>query len=124
LNADAGVGAELMSVDSGSADDDKRLEQAARQQHVAIERVNSLPAAMSLPGGPASVFLEKSAMKTFNRVIRAAAILGALFVAGFVDDAPPQTWLAKGISVSQAGAVVGHPRTPRSAAGRARRHGY
>ena len=63
-------------------------------------------------------------MKTFNRVIRAAAVIAALFVAGFIDDTAPQTWLAKGVSVSQAGAVVGHPRTPRSAAGRARRHGY
>ncbi len=63
-------------------------------------------------------------MKTFNRVIRAAAILGALLVAGFVDDTAPQTWLAKGISVSHADAVVGRPRTPRSAAGRARRHRY
>ena len=60
-------------------------------------------------------------MKTFNRLIRAGAILGALFVAGFIDDSAPQTWAAKGISVSQAEAVVGRPRTPRSAAGAARR---
>jgi hypothetical protein len=61
-------------------------------------------------------------MKTLNRVIRAAAILGALFVGGFVEDTTPATWLSTGIAVSQAEAVVGHPRTPHSAAGRARRH--
>ncbi len=60
-------------------------------------------------------------MKTFNRVIRASAILAAFFVAGFIDDTAPQTWLAKGISVSQAGAVVGRPRSPHSVAGAARR---
>ena len=59
--------------------------------------------------------------KTSIRLIRATAILGALFVAGFLADTPPQTWIAKGISVSQAEAVVGRPRTPHSVAGAARR---
>jgi hypothetical protein len=58
---------------------------------------------------------------TSIRLIRAAAILGAFFAAGFLADTPPQTWIAKGVSVSQAEAVVGRPRTPHSAAGAARR---
>ncbi len=34
--------------------------------------------------------------KTGIRLIRGAAILGTLFVAGFMADTPPATWVAKG----------------------------
>jgi hypothetical protein len=59
--------------------------------------------------------------KTGIRLIRWAAILGAVFVAGFMADTTPATWQSKGSVVSQAEAVYGRPATPRSAAGHRRR---
>ena len=62
------------------------------------------------------------AMSKLNiRLIRVAAIAGAVFTVGFIADESPATMVAKGSVVSQAEAVVGAPRTPRSAAGHARR---
>ncbi|SDR64280.1 hypothetical protein SAMN05519103_09617 [Rhizobiales bacterium GAS113] len=56
-----------------------------------------------------------------SRLIRGAAVLGALFVGGFMADVSPSTWQSKGTIISQAEAVIGRPGTPRSAAGVARR---
>jgi hypothetical protein len=60
-------------------------------------------------------------MTVSMRLIRYAAIVGAVFVAGFTADTAPSTWRAKGTVISQAEAVVGRPATPRSAAGHHRR---
>ncbi|WP_201842167.1 hypothetical protein [Microvirga zambiensis] len=56
-----------------------------------------------------------------SRLIRGAAILGALFVGMFVTDTMPTNWIASGTALSQARAVVGRPATPGSVAGVARR---
>ncbi len=56
-----------------------------------------------------------------SRVLRGAAIVGALFVGGFMADVTPSTWQSRGTVVSQAEAVVGRPATPGSVAGAARR---
>lgn len=58
---------------------------------------------------------------TSSRVLRGAAIVGALFVGGFMADVTPSTWQSRGTVVSQAEAVVGRPATPGSVAGAARR---
>jgi hypothetical protein len=58
---------------------------------------------------------------TSSRVLRGAAIVGALFVGGFMADLTPSTWQSRGTVVSQAEAVVGRPATPGSVAGAARR---
>jgi hypothetical protein len=60
-------------------------------------------------------------MKLGIRAFRYAAIVGAVFVAGFTADKSPVTWQSKGTVVSQAEAVVGRPATPHSAAGHRRR---
>jgi hypothetical protein len=60
-------------------------------------------------------------MTVSKRMIRYAAILGAVFVAGFTADTAPSTWQSKGTVISQAEAVVGRPATPASAAGHRRR---
>jgi hypothetical protein len=53
------------------------------------------------------------------RLIRAAAVMFALFI-GFTADVVPTNWQSSTI-VSQAEARIGRPATPRSAAGVARR---
>jgi len=58
---------------------------------------------------------------TSSRLLRGAAIVGALFVGGFIADVTPSTWQSRGTVVSQAEAVVGRPATPGSVAGAARR---
>jgi hypothetical protein len=58
---------------------------------------------------------------TSSRLLRGAAIVGALFVGGFMADVTPSTWQSRGTVVSQAEAVVGRPATPGSVAGAARR---
>jgi hypothetical protein len=58
---------------------------------------------------------------TGSRLIRGAAILGALFVGGFMADVTPSSWQSQGTVISQAEAIVGRPATPRSGAGVARR---
>jgi hypothetical protein len=58
---------------------------------------------------------------TSSRVLRGAAIVGALFVGGFMADVTPSAWQSRGTVVSQAEAVVGRPATPGSVAGVARR---
>lgn len=57
----------------------------------------------------------------FTRTIRGAAIIGALFIGGFMADTTPSSWVSKGSVVSQAEAIVGRPATPGSYAGVARR---
>jgi hypothetical protein len=59
--------------------------------------------------------------KAGNRLLRRAAILGAIFMGGFMADNAATTWQTEGSVMSQAEAVYGAPRTPRSAAGHARR---
>jgi hypothetical protein len=58
---------------------------------------------------------------TSSRLLRGAAIVGALFVGGFMANVTPSTWQSRGTVVSQAEAVVGRPATPGSVAGAARR---
>jgi hypothetical protein len=60
-------------------------------------------------------------MKIGIRLIRYAAIAGAVYVASFVADNPLVALKSKGSVISQAEAVYGRPATPHSAAGRARR---
>jgi hypothetical protein len=60
-------------------------------------------------------------MKLGIRLIRYAAIAGAVFVASFVADNAPVALKSKGSVISQAEAVYGRPATPHSAAGHARR---
>ena len=64
---------------------------------------------------------EDDMTRTGSQVFRGAAIVGALFVAGFMADVNPSTWQSRGTVVSQAEAVVGRPATPGSVAGAARR---
>jgi hypothetical protein len=59
--------------------------------------------------------------KAGSRLLRGAAIVGALFVGEFMGDVTPSTWQSRGTVVSQAEAVVGRPATPGSVAGAARR---
>jgi hypothetical protein len=59
--------------------------------------------------------------RTGNRLLRWAAVLGAIFMGGFMADTAPTDWRTKGSVISQAEAVYGRPATPRSAAGHARR---
>jgi hypothetical protein len=55
------------------------------------------------------------------KLLRGAAVLGALFVGGFVTDVSPTLWQSRGSVISQAEAVIGRPGTPGSVAGVARR---
>jgi hypothetical protein len=64
---------------------------------------------------------EDDMTRTGSQVFRGAAIVGALFVGGFMADVNPSTWQSRGTMVSQAEAVVGRPATPGSVAGVARR---
>ena len=64
---------------------------------------------------------EDDMTRTGSQVLRGTAIVGALFVGGFMADVTPSTWQSRGTVVSQAEAVVGRPATPGSVAGVARR---
>jgi Na+-translocating ferredoxin:NAD+ oxidoreductase RnfD subunit len=72
-------------------------------------------------GLKAATHEEEKTMTTTSRLIRGAALLGALFIGLFMADAVPTSWNSSGAMLSQAKAVVGRPATPGSVAGVARR---
>ena len=52
--------------------------------------------------------------KRCNRLPHWAAIFSAVFIGGFMAENAPTTWRTEGSVMSQAGAVYGAARTPRS----------